>query len=254
MASNLVKPSPIQQDFIKIEIAPEYSEKVIKNTIIETNFNALVPNTIYNVYELKDNTKGISSNNIMYFKQVVSDENGRIYLDDIRDGIFAVKAMRTLFNPVITVPEMYCDGTDQEIVPTVTINGMNLVKDVDYIVSGDYIFNDVGMYVICIEGISEWSGTAYHLVTVDKYAESVTTTTNIVTTDKITGKTGISNTTTVNVSSTTISITTDITTETSLPQTGNNSFKALMAVIAAFVLIISGSLVLSYFGMKEDEL
>ena len=123
----------------------------------ETDLTALIPNSVYNIYALADRESGVSTGNLLYCAQAVSDETGTVAVNYAGE-VFAVRAMYNIANAEYTVPELAYDGTEKEIFPTVNANGKTLTEGEDYWVSGSYTGTDGGVYSILLEGTGDYFG------------------------------------------------------------------------------------------------
>ncbi|MBE6845228.1 MAG: hypothetical protein E7508_05885 [Ruminococcus sp.] len=139
-------------------------------------FSDLLPNEIYNFYALKSNEAEsmLSSDNLLYINQSVSDENGNLTVsyipkEEYADAVFIVKAMSKtdLSSAEVTLSDMPYNGEEQFAEPVVTLDGITLEQGTDYDIEGDYSAINSGDYEITIVGTGDYTGevTASYSIT-----------------------------------------------------------------------------------------
>ena len=144
-------------------IAPVY---VAKNDG-SVSFDNLLSGEIYNFYAMKsrDTENPLSSDNLLYITQAVSDENGELtvnYLptEEYEDAVCFVVPMKQtdLSKADVTVDALIYNGDEQFVSPEVMLNGKKLSEGADYMICGDYSATDIGEYNITIRGIGIHTG------------------------------------------------------------------------------------------------
>ena len=112
------------------------------------SFTGLKPNDIHNVYAMKsrDSEKPLSSENLLYITQAVSDGNGNLSVSyELREDcenpdIFCVGYTRTdLSSAQVCVPNIDYDGEEHLVEPTVILDGKTLTEGTDYAVYMDRV-------------------------------------------------------------------------------------------------------------------
>jgi len=145
-------------------------------TEVTKQFSDLLPNEVYNLYAFKSNEAEsmLSSDNLLYVNQAVSDENGNITVpcvlkEEYADAVFFEKAMSKtdISSAEVTIADMPYNGEEQFAEPVVTLNGTKLVQGEHYDIEGDYSAVDYGTYEITVVGIDEYTGevTASYSIT-----------------------------------------------------------------------------------------
>ena len=160
-------------------VTPVYSLLASENSQLKTqSFKDLMPNEVYNFYMLKseDSEELLSSDNLLYITQAVSDENGNMSISylpkvDCNTAVILTKPMSQtdISGAEVTVPNIPLKGNDQLVKPVVTLNGVTLTEGDDYEIEGDYKAAAPGKYEITISGINDCCGntnavySAYYL-------------------------------------------------------------------------------------------
>jgi len=116
----------------------------------------------------------LSSDNLLYINQSVSDENGNLTVsyipkEEYADAVFIVKAMSKtdLSSAEVTLSDMPYNGEEQFAEPVVTLDGITLEQGTDYDIEGDYSAINSGDYEITIVGTGDYTGevTASYSIT-----------------------------------------------------------------------------------------
>ena len=132
------------------------------------SFSNLIPNTLYNVYSVKDRDSAdlIGQDNLVYIDQVTTDGNGAISFEYIpsenTEGSyeFAVPSARTDISGFRVVETTtYYNGAEQYYSPLI-FNGEKLLQDgKDYIITGKAMAKIPGEYSATIVGKGLYKGT-----------------------------------------------------------------------------------------------
>ena len=131
------------------------------------SFENLQPNEIYNFYAMKSRNvaKPLSSENLLYITQGVSDENGVLNIEctmteDYENAVCFVVPMKQidLSNATVTMDNLVYNGKEQFIHPTVTLDGVILTEGKDYELCNYYYAQNVGEYKVTIRGIGSYNG------------------------------------------------------------------------------------------------
>ena len=165
-----------------IGTATETTTEVTSETTVTSltaEINNLTPNAFYFVVVVKSDSVEdlLTADNLLYFTQVTSDENGNISLSYVpRESCDApvVLTYRSYVNNIedadIEIKDMYYTGSEQIADYTISFNGKILEKDVDFTVSGDLSATETGWYSLTFTGINDYQGsvTKYYVL-VDPY-------------------------------------------------------------------------------------
>ena len=157
---------------VKINIPAESSTSTSARstaTVQTTTFDYtdLKPDTVYNFYALKDENadERLSSDNLLYISQGVSDENGELTVSySLRENVespalLLVSMEKTdISDAEVTACGYGFDGEEKLVEPTVTIGGEILAQGKDYIITGDYAAADIGTYDYQIVGTGNYKG------------------------------------------------------------------------------------------------
>ncbi len=131
------------------------------------NFSGLLPNETYNLYAMKskDVEAPLSSDNLLYINQVVSDGNGKLSVNYLPveeyDGCvsFVVPMNQTdISSATVKTDDLRYTGEKQYIKPSVTLGGIKLVEGVDYMLCGDFSATAPGKYTVTVKGIGMYKG------------------------------------------------------------------------------------------------
>ena len=131
------------------------------------SFEGLMPNEIYNFYSMKSKnvSEPLSSENLLYISQAISDENGNLSIDydmtkDYENAVCFVVPMKQtdLSSAKVTMDNLTYTGEEQFIHPTVTLDGVTLTEGKDYELCNYYYAQNVGEYSVTIRGIGYYTG------------------------------------------------------------------------------------------------
>ena len=147
-------------------LAQEISDS--SDASISAEINNLISNTTYFVVVVKSDSTDdlLSADNLLYFTQTTSDENGTVSLSYIpREAcdnpiVLAYRAyVNNIEDAVVSINDMYYTGKGQTPEYTVSFNGKTLEENVDFTVSGDLSVTDAGYYRLTFTGINNYQGT-----------------------------------------------------------------------------------------------
>lgn len=142
-------------------IAENYSTTAAKS------YQGLSPNMVYNFYVMKSETaeSPLSSDNLLYITQAVSDANGNLEIpyiakEQYENAVTLVKAASKtdLSSAQVTIPDILCNGAEQFAEPEVTLNEETLTEGVDYDIEKRYSAIYPGEYELIITGIRNYTG------------------------------------------------------------------------------------------------
>ena len=152
----------------------------------EASFRDLTPEGIYQFYVAKSLTAEqlLAPENLLYVAQAAADASGRLTVSyeprETYEGaaVFVVGgAKRDIAGASVTVPTVSYAGGTQTILPQVTLDGRTLVEGRDYQLTGGFLVTAPGSYTLTVSGIGNYTGTvqtAYQVVCVHQYTETVT--------------------------------------------------------------------------------
>lgn len=145
----------------------QQDEKSLNSKIKFQNFTSLFSNKIYNFYVMKSETaeSPLSSDNLLYITQAVSDANGNLEIpyiakEQYENAVTFVKAASKtdLSSAQVTIPDILCNGAEQFAKPEVTLNEETLTEGVDYDIEKRYSAIYPGEYELIITGIRNYTG------------------------------------------------------------------------------------------------
>ncbi len=131
------------------------------------DFDSLLPNETYNFYAMKskDVEAPLSSDNLLYINQVVSDGNGKLSVnyqpvEEYDDYIcFVVPMSQTdISSATVKADDLRYTGEKQYIKPSVTLDGKTLIEGVDYMLCGDFSATAPGKYTVTVRGTGMYKG------------------------------------------------------------------------------------------------
>lgn len=132
-----------------------------------SSYWGLNPNEIYNFYVMKSETaeSPLSSDNLLYIAQAVSDANGNLEIpytakEQYENAVTLVKAASKtdLSSAQVTIPDILCNGAEQFAEPEVTLNEETLTEGMDYDIEKRYSAIYPGEYELIITGIRNYTG------------------------------------------------------------------------------------------------
>ncbi len=155
------------------------------NTTTQTaSFTDLLPNECYNFYVMKSKSAEnvLSTENLLYIGQSVSDSSGNISIVfEAKESYenadsFVVGVTRTeISGAAVTVSDLDYDGTEKYITPKVTYKGVELIEGKDYELTSGYSATEIGTYTVTITGIGAYTGRVtaqYRMVCTHTYSDT----------------------------------------------------------------------------------
>jgi len=132
------------------------------------SFDGLSPEQEYVLFVVFDANQPdpFETSNLLYMDQGKADINGTLSFQyRVADGMPSGYPLifgggRFLLTEAnITIPEVFHSEDPMPIHPTVEYNGATLTEGVDYILSGDLVYSNVGEYFFTLNGINDYCGT-----------------------------------------------------------------------------------------------
>lgn len=160
-SSGLYSAAPLNLTQSPTLLAENYSTATAKS------YQGLSPNMVYNFYVMKSETaeSSLSSDNLLYITQAVSDANGNLEIpyiakEQYENAVTLVKAASKtdLSSAQVTIPDILCNGAEQFAEPEVTLNREMLTEGVDYDIEKRYSAIYPGEYELIITGIRNYTG------------------------------------------------------------------------------------------------
>ena len=143
-----------------------YDEIIAHHT---ASFDGLVPCEQYLLLVLAeaDAEDLIEPSNLLYAAQDVADENGSLTFTYIQreDTEYAYviacgATNQNLRDANVNFPIVYSSTMPQIMDPLVVYDGKILEREIDYTLTGDYVYTDAGTYTCGIRGINNYAGSA----------------------------------------------------------------------------------------------
>ena len=143
------------------------SDKTENYSIHTATFSDLVPGEQYVLLVMADleAEDPLSSSNLLYAAQDAAAADGTLIFEYVQkhdtDYAYVVACGPTnqnLKDAVVTFPTVYSSEAPMVMKPTVTYKGEILTEQLDYVLTGNYIYTEAGTYSCAIRGIYNYTG------------------------------------------------------------------------------------------------